>query len=179
MRSLFEADGMPAAFLPQKKQCATITEAMRRSRYDYLRVAVFAGAFGAGSPWLRYGPAGDTDALKTRPNDPSVIEWKQNAIAMVIRDADRGDINAMQDLMHGYSGRSPGFDVDPRLALAYATAYRDTMNSMDVGPIFNLPTDAELNALAARLSPEQLAWAKAKVQAIIAAGRKSAAAGSR
>ncbi|MGB9110141.1 MAG: hypothetical protein WCC39_15760 [Telluria sp.] len=178
MRYLFEMDGMPPAFLPRKKQCATITDGMRRSMYDYLRAAAFAASPGVGSPWFRYGPSGDKDALKTRPNDPAVIEWKQNALALVTRDADAGDINAMQDLMNGYAGRSPGFDVDPGQALVYATAYRDIMTAMDIGPVFNMP-DTELDALAQKLSPEQLAWAKAKVKAIMAARAINARAGIR
>jgi hypothetical protein len=162
---LFEMDAMQTAFLPRKKQCATITDAMRRSTYDYLRAAASAGSPGVGSPWFRYGPSGDKEALQSRPNDPSVIEWKQHALALLIRDGDQGDFNALQDLMNGYAGKSPGFDADPSRAFAYTMAYRDVVNSMDLGPIFNKPTDVELDTLAEKLSPEQVAWAKTKAKA--------------
>jgi hypothetical protein len=59
LRPVFAIDPTPAELLPRKKQCASITDAMRRSRYDYLRVAAYAETPGAGSAWLRYGPGGD------------------------------------------------------------------------------------------------------------------------
>ena len=120
------------------------------------------------------------DALRTRPNDPSVIEWKQQARALVIRDGDQGDFNALQDLMIGYAGTTPIFDADPSRELAYAIAYKDVVDLLQLGlPIANQPTDAELKALAAKLSPEQVAWAKAKAGAIVAARRKRTASASR
>jgi hypothetical protein len=175
LRSLFQMDALPMAFLPQKKQCSTITDAMRRSMYDYLQVAASTGTPGVGSPLYRYGPFGDKEALQSKPNDPAVIEWKEHALALVIRDGDRGDINAIQDLMNGYAGKSPGFDADPSRAFAYALAYRDVTDLMDSGPVFNKPTDADLDALAAKLSPEQIAWAKEKAKGIVAARSKQSA----
>lgn len=171
-RPVFDLDPMPAVFMRRKKQCATITEAMRRSRYDYLRAAAYAGAPGVGSAWARYGPSGDPEALRARPNDPSIIEWKRQATALVVRDADRGDFNALQDLMVGYAGKGTMFDADPSRALAYAWAYKDVVDLLELGPLQNQPTDAELQALAAKLSPEQVAWAKAKAAEIVAARRK-------
>jgi hypothetical protein len=169
LRPVFEIDPMPPVFLPQKRRCASITDVMRRSRYDYLRTAAYAGSPGVGSEWLRYGPSGDMEALRTRPNDPSVIEWKQQALALVIRDGDQGDFNALQDLMVGYAGKTPIFDADPSRELAYAIAYKDVVDLLQLGmQISNQPTDAELKALAAKLSPEQVAWARAKAEAIIA-----------
>ena len=179
-RPVFEIDPTPPEFLLRKKRCASITDVMRRSRFDYLRTAAYAGSPGAGSDWLRHGPSGDMDALRTRPNDPSVIEWKQQARALVIRDGDQGDFNALQDLMIGYAGTTPIFDADPSRELAYAIAYKDVVDLLQLGlPIANQPTDAELKALAAKLSPEQVAWAKAKAGAIVAARRKRTASASR
>jgi hypothetical protein len=180
LRPVFEIEPMPPVFLPQKKRCASITDVMRRSRYDYLRTAAYAGLPGAGSDWLRHGPSGGMDALRTRPDDPSVIEWKQQARALVIRDGDQGDINALQDLIAGYAGKTPIFDADPSQELAYAIAYKDVVDLLQLGmQISNQPTDAELKALAAKLSPEQVAWAKAKAEAIIAARGKRTASTSR
>jgi hypothetical protein len=180
LRPLFEIDPMPPVFLSQKKRCASITDIMRRSRYDYLRTAAFAGSPGVGSDWLRYGPSGDMEALRTRSNDPSVIEWMQQARALVIRDGDQGDLNALQDLMFGYAGKTPIFDADPSQELAYAIAYKDVVDLLQLGmQIYNQPTDAELKALAANLSREQVVWAKAKAEAIIAARVKRTTSASR
>lgn len=180
LRPVFELNPMPAAFLPRKKQCATITDAMRRSKYDYLRVAAYAGTPGVGSAWLGYGPSGDIEALRTKPNDPAVVAWKQQATALVIRDGDNGDINALQDLMNGYAGKTPFFDADPSRALAYAVAYKDVVGllKLDYG-MQNLPTDADIEALAAKLSPEQVGWAKSFAASIVAATAKKLAPASR
>lgn len=178
LRPMSELSPMPPALLSHSKRCASITDVMRRSRYDYLRMAAYAGAPGVGSDWLHQGPSGDPEALRTRPNDQSVIEWKQQATALVVRDGDQGDLNALQDLMNGYAGKTPIFDADPSRALAYAIAYKEVVDLLQVGmPIPNQPTDTELTALAAKLSPEQVAWAKAKAHAIVVArGRRTTSA---
>lgn len=178
-RPLFEMDPMPPVFLPRKKQCATIDEVTRRSRHDYLRAAAYAGVPGAGSDWLHYGPSGDMKALRTRPDDPSVVEWKRQAVALVIRDADQGDFNALQDLMIGYRGKTPLFEADPSRELAYAMAYKDVVDVLHLAPIYNQPTDVELEAIAMKLPPEQVAWAKAKAAAILAARVRRVAPASR
>lgn len=53
------------------------------------------------------------------------------------------------------------------------------MGAMDLGPIFNKPTDAELDTLAEKLSPEQVAWAKVKAKVIVAARGKRSTLGGR
>jgi len=170
---LSELNPVPPHLLAKKMQCDSITDVIRRSRYDYLSTAAYAGVPGAGSAWLRHGPSGDPEALRSRPNDPLVIEWKQQASALVIRDGDQGDFNALQDLMNGYGGKSPIFNADPSRELAYAMAYKDVVDLLQLGmPITNQPTDAELATLAANLTPEQVSWAKAKAAAIVAARRK-------
>lgn len=178
LRPVFELDPTPAAFLPRKKQCATITDVMRRSKYDYLRVAAYAGTPGVGSAWLGYGPSGDMEALRTRPNDPAVVAWKQQATALVIRDGDQGDINALQDLMNGYGGKTPFFDTDPSRALAYAIAYKDIVDLLKLDGIQNQPSDADIQALTAKLSPEQVGWANTFAAAIVAARAKKLASAS-
>ena len=176
--ALLKLDPVPPMILSYKKRCDSITEVMRRSRFDYLRTAAYAGVPGVGSDWFRQGPPGGMDALQTRPNDPAVIEWKQQALSLLMRDGERGDFNALQDLMNGYKKGTPLFDADPSRALAYATAYQQVVDAMDLGmPVRNQPTDADLAALAANLSPEQVAWAKARADAILAARRKLLAAG--
>jgi hypothetical protein len=179
LRPVFDVDPTPAAFLPRKKQCATITEAMRRSKYDYLRVAAFAGTPGVGSAWLRYGPSGDIEALRTKPNAPEVVAWKQQATALVIRDGENGDINALQDLMNGYGGKTPFFDADPSRALAYAIAYKDVVDLLKLEGIQNQPTDADIEALTAKLSADQVGWAKTFAAAIVADRAKKLASARR
>lgn len=179
LRPVFELNPTPAAFLPHKKQCATITDAMRRSKYDYLRVAAYFGTPGVGSAWLGYGPSGDIEALRTRPNDPAVVAWKQQATALVIRDGDKGDVNALQDLMNGYEGKTPFFDADPSRALAYAIAYKDIVDLLKLEGIQNQPTDADIEVLTAKLTPEQVGWAKTFAAAIVAASAKRLASASR
>lgn len=169
---MFKLESTPPILVSYKTRCASIPDVMRRSRFDYLRTAAYAGVPGVGSDWFRHGLAGGMETLKTRPNDPSVIEWKAQAIALVIRDGDQGDFDALQDLMQGYAGKSPAFDADPSRELAYAMAYKEVVDLLKLEMIPNRPTDEELNALAARLSPEQLAWAKAKADAILSARRK-------
>jgi len=176
---IFEINPTPAAFLPQKVQCASITGVMFRSKYDYLRVAAYAGSPGVGSAWLNYGPSGDVEALNTKPNDPLVLEWKQQATALVIRDGNKGDFNALQDLMNGYAGKTPFFNADPSLELAYSIAYKDVVDQLQLEGVQNQPTDADIDALTAKLSPEQVAWAKDLAVAIVAARAKNATSASR
>jgi hypothetical protein len=179
LRLMSERSPIPRILLSRHKRCASVTDVIRRSRYDYLRTAAYGGAPGAGSAWLHYGPSGDPEALRTTPNDPSVIEWKRQATALVVRDGDRGDLNAVQDLMNGYAGKTPIFDADPSRELAYSIAYKDIVDLLLSGmAVPNQPTDIELTALAAKLSPEQVAWAKAKARAIVAAHSKLAMSGN-
>lgn len=179
LRPVFALDPLPAAFLARKKQCATIAEPVRRSKYDYLRIAAYAGTPGVGSAWLAYGPGGDIAALRTRPNDPAVVAWKEQATALVIRDGDKGDINALQDLMNGYAGKTPFFDADPSRSLAYAIAYKDIVDLLKLTGMQNQPTDADIDLLAAKLSQEQVGWAKTFAAAIVAARAKKMASTSR
>jgi hypothetical protein len=69
--------------------------------------------------------------------------------------------------MNGYAGNTPFFNVDLSRALAYAIAYKKVDDLLDMGPAQNQPTDAELNAVAEKLSPEQVAWAKAFAARIV------------
>jgi hypothetical protein len=173
LRAMFQLDPMPPVLLSQKKRCASITDVMRRSKYDYLSTAAYAGVLGVGSEWLRHGPSGDLDALRSRPNDPLVVEWKKQARALVMHDGDQGDINALQDLINGYAGKTPIFDADPSRELAYAMAYKEVVDQLQLGmAIPGQPTDEQLAALAAKLSPEQVAWAISKARTIVAARGK-------
>ena len=70
-----------------RKDCETLSQRQRVDRFANLTVAVKAGVPGAGLAFYREGPAGDQDALQSRPTDPLVVEWKTAAISYVYRDA--------------------------------------------------------------------------------------------
>jgi hypothetical protein len=112
---------------------------------------------------------------------PTVVEHKQDmpplrdvvmSQALFVRDGDPGDINALQDLMHGYARKGPIFPADPSRAFAYALAHRNVVDMLPLLPIQHRPTDTELAALAATLSPAQVAWARSKAAVIVATRRK-------
>ena len=83
----------------EKKQisgmCGPMTERERLARLDHLALAVKAGVPGAAWAWAAEGPFGDPSALKTRPDDPLVREWKAAATAQVTRAAEAGDTLAL------------------------------------------------------------------------------------
>ena len=104
-----------------RKDCGTLSQRQRVDRFANLTVAVKAGVPGAGLAFYREGPAGDQDALQSRPTDPLVVEWKTAAISYVYRDAIRGDINALSAMSDIFSsGRIT--KPDPKEALAYEDA---------------------------------------------------------
>jgi hypothetical protein len=104
-----------------RKDCETLSQRQRVDRFANLTVAVKAGVPGAGLAFYREGPAGDQNALQSRPTDPLVVEWKAAAISYVYRDAIRGDINALSAMSDIFSsGRIT--KPDPKEALVYEDA---------------------------------------------------------
>ena len=170
-RAQFDAESTALTLLPLKKRCASITDVMRRSKNDYLVTATSAGVPGTAVAWLERGPLGAPQMLREKPDDPLVKEWKNQASAMLIRDGEQGYIDALSRLMQGYSKSNPLFNVDPGKALAYATAYKMILDDLKLD-LPDRPTEQDLNALAANLSVEQVAWAKARAAAIVSARRK-------
>ncbi len=108
--------------------CATMTEAIRRSRLEYLDVAFKARMPEAALAMLDVGPFGDPTALRTRPDDPLVQQWKQELEAMLHMHARAGDPQTMIRLafeLQGPEGRIIG--EDKTLSLAYLLARREQM----------------------------------------------------
>ena len=104
-----------------RKDCETLSQ---RQRVDPIRQPDRrreGRRAGAGLAFYREGPAGDQDALQSRPTDPLVVEWKAAAISYVHRDAIRGDINALSAMSDIFSsGRIT--KPDPKGHLVYRDA---------------------------------------------------------
>jgi hypothetical protein len=104
------------------KLCSGLTERERQSRLDYLASAAKAGVSGAAVIFAAEGPFGDPSALKTRPGDPLVQEWKATANAQLMQAADAADMRALDYLMNNYRNGSEVVDQNPVLAARYGMA---------------------------------------------------------
>jgi len=82
--------------------CDGVTDSQLTSRYDNLKIAVAANVRGAAHQYLVEGPFGDHDALTQRPDDPLVVQWKQETVAALNSSAVSGDRVAITDLMQLY-----------------------------------------------------------------------------
>ncbi len=63
-----------------RRTCAGLTGRSRLDRLHLLRYAVDQGVPRALGVYIFAGPQGDHAALKERPNDPAVIEWRDDAL---------------------------------------------------------------------------------------------------
>jgi hypothetical protein len=157
LRGMNEAEKQAAARL-----CSGMTERQRQSRLDYLAVAARAGVPGAALAFAREGPFGDPSALRTRPDDPLVREWKAQAAALLARaaetDADFGTLMFLQD---GSEGGSEVIDRNPQLAFRYGIAMggisRDLLGADDALAQLYAPDGDRMATLARELSPAQRA----------------------
>jgi hypothetical protein len=104
------------------KLCGGLTERERQSRLDYLAIAARAGVPRAALVFVKEGPFGDPSALKTRPGDPLVQEWKATANAQLRQAADTADMGALDYLTHNYRNGSEVVDPNPALAARYGMA---------------------------------------------------------
>jgi hypothetical protein len=157
LRGMNDAEKRAAARL-----CSGMTERQRQSRLDYLAIAARAGVPGAALAFAREGPFGDPSALKARPDDPLVREWKTQAAALLARaaetDADFGTLMFVQD---GSEGGSELIDRNPQLAFRYGVAMggisRDLLGADDALAQLYAPDGVRMAALAKELSPAQRA----------------------
>jgi hypothetical protein len=62
-----------------RKSCSTMTGRTRSDRYQFLEHALDHHVGGALALYIEEGPQGDANALKDRPTDPLVIEWRNRA----------------------------------------------------------------------------------------------------
>ncbi len=63
-----------------RRTCAGLTGRSRLDRFRLLSYAVDQGISGALAVYIFAGPQGDRAALKERPDDPAVVEWRDDAL---------------------------------------------------------------------------------------------------
>jgi len=156
----------------ETKLCGGMTQSQKNSRLDFLAAAVKGGANGATSSFLEEGPFGDPNALRDRPDDPLVREWKRQAIAQLTERADDGEIIGATTLMKEYQRGGDIVPKDPLLAYGYVLALRLVFDDI-LGPGgINPYTDEYWHGLRNELTPEQQAAALAKANSILAKFRQ-------
>jgi hypothetical protein len=150
--------------------CTGMTERERLARLDYLAIAVKGGVEGAAWTFANEGPFGDPSALKTRPDDPLVQEWKTTATTQLTQAAEAGD--QMVLLVWGLQLLSgSGFaEKNPVLGLSYLLAFgfiqSDRAGPGDPGAQMYKDGSTMINALAGNLTAEQRAAAVATGRSI-------------
>lgn len=142
--------------------CSTMTERQRLSRLDYLAIAAKAGVPIAAVSFAREGPFGDPSALKTRPDDPLVKEWKALAVAQLTTAAEAGaNMVAFNYLIGQYGSGSDLTEKNLPLAYRYELAmglvYRD-LSGRDTGLAKLFAEDSDMMVAAAKeIGPEERA----------------------
>ena len=165
----WKGDALPGVRLMSEREkrrearlCRGMTERERQARLDYLAIALEAGVPGAATAFANAGPFGDPSALRTRPDDPLVKEWKATARAALARAADSGtDIGAL----HVWASYNQvGSDItqkNPAVAYPYMLAIgliqEDLLGADDLLAKVYAQDSELMTALAADLSPEQRA----------------------
>lgn len=146
----------------EARLCGAMTERERQARLDYLAIALKAGVPGAATAFANAGPFGDPSALKTRPDDPLVKEWKATARAALARAADSGtDIGALHVWASYNQVGSDITEKDPAVAYPYMLAIgliqADLLGADDLLAKVYAQDSELMTALAADLGPEQRA----------------------
>ncbi len=157
----------------QSTLCEGMTERIKTSRLEHLKIAAEAGVMGADSAFLNQGPFGDPSALLSRPDDPLVQAWKQQAIAYLTTQANNADQGSLTTLFYEYSVGSDVVAKNPTLALTYALALRK-LNDQTEG-LRDWPmqySDSRLQGLEAGMSASQIDQAEAQANKILAASQK-------
>jgi hypothetical protein len=143
------------------KLCSGLTERERQSRLDYLAIAARAGVPRAAVIFATEGPFGDPSALKTRPGDPLVQEWKATANAQLMQAADAADMGALDYLTNNYRNGSEVVDQNPVLAARYGMAlgliYAQILGPDDMLAKMYTQQASQTLETAAGISPEQRA----------------------
>ena len=148
-----------------KGACDGVSDHDLASKYQNLKFAVSAHLPAAAYEFYQAGFNGDISAANQRPDDPLVIEWKQQVASELLRAADAGDLNAMSVLYRLYDGADAGLvEKDPVKSLTYFIA-RSTLLAQEGQPM----SPDFIARREARYTPEQIATAKAGARAITAA----------
>jgi len=75
--------------------CGDLSARQIEQRIELAASAADDGIAGAASAWVEEGPYGDKTALTQRPDDPLVVEWVRQAIALVNAATKRSDTEAI------------------------------------------------------------------------------------
>jgi hypothetical protein len=152
------------------KMCGNMTERERQARLDYLAIAVKAGVPGTAWTFAAEGPFGDPSALKTRPDDPLVREWKATALAQLTQSAEAGDPSTLVVWGLQNLGGSDLADKNPALAYRYLIAFglmdADRAGPNDAGAKAYADGSPMMNAFGFDLTPEQRASEQAAARRI-------------
>jgi hypothetical protein len=141
--------------------CAGLTERMKLDRIDHLARAVKAGVAGADTAFLEAGPFGDPSALVSRPGDPLVVAWKEQALGYLTARANDADVGSLGTLQNLYRTDNSVVVRDPVLALAYTVALHDIHQQFDLPPGAMPYDDIELRWMQDGLTAPQIATATA------------------
>jgi len=145
------------------KLCSEMTERERTARLDYLAKAVKGKVEGAAWTFAAEGPFGDSSALKTRPDDPLVQEWKTTATTQLSQAAEAGDMLTL--LVWGLQllSGSELTEKNPQLGYSYLLAYGfiqlDRLGQNDPAAQTYREGSPMMNAMGGNLTMEQRAAA--------------------
>jgi len=108
------------------KLCVGVTALQRRERGAYLLIAADGGVPGAAAELFDFGPS--DQASDDDPADPELKIWGEHTLALLSRDADRGDLGALTALqaVYQYGGIAA---ANPTQALTYELAVQELMAS--------------------------------------------------
>ena len=169
VRKCVWSEGTPYA----QPECATLPPYQRNARLANLKIAVDAGVPGASRAFLAEGPFGDRDnALKSRPDDPLVVEWKAAVVGYLTRDARKGDVTAMSSLSYLYAeDRLKDYDIaKPNKLDAFAWEYAMWSAQALARPDrdYSRMRDESIARMSRGMTPAEIAAAKAKGAELVA-----------
>lgn len=85
-----------------RQVCAGLTGRTRMDRFQLLEYAVNQHEAGALARYIFAGPHGDRTALKERPDDPAVIEWRRDALKRLDDSIAEGYVDAVMVSTSGH-----------------------------------------------------------------------------
>ena len=158
----------------QQHLCADLTERQKSARLDFLALAAKGGVAGASTRFFYEGPFGDRSALRSRPDDPLVLAWKQQAVAQLTAQAEQAELSSLSTLMMAYLADGEVVSKDAPLAYGYLLALRMVHDDILTPGTTNPYQDSYWHWLRDELSPEQQAAAASRANAIAARFRQHA-----
>lgn len=158
----------------QQRLCANLTERQKSARLDFLAQAAKGGVAGASTRFFYEGPFGDRSALRSRPDDPLVLAWKQQAVAQLTAQADQAELSSLSTLMMAYLTDGEVVRKDAPLAYGYLLALRMVHDDILTPGTTNPYQDSYWHWLRDELTPEQQAAAVSRANAIAAKFRQHA-----